>query len=92
MATPPFSSFTPVPDPMTSRPAVREMRRQLMIMIASVLVLDAAAIGIYQFAGIRTAEPRFQYVFVGAWTLLTLLLVLRGTGRVRAARLRDRRE
>lgn len=73
-----------------SRPAAREMRRHLLIMIASVLVLDAVAIGAYQLTGLRTAAPRIQYVFVGAWTVLTLLLVLRGTNRVRAARVRGR--
>ena len=72
------------------RPAAREMRKHLMVMIASVLVLDAIAIGTYYLAEIRTAAPTVQYVFVGVWTVATLLIVLRGTGRVRAARVRGR--
>jgi hypothetical protein len=69
---------------------MRDMKRELLIMIASVVVLDAVVIAIYYAIGITTAPRRTQTIFVAVWTVLTLLLVLRGTGRVRAARIRGR--
>lgn len=69
---------------------MRDMKRELLIMIASVVVLHAVVIAIYYAAGIKTRAPRTQTIFVAVWTVLTLLLVLRGTGRVRAARVRAR--
>ena len=69
---------------------MRDMKRELLIMIASVVVLDAVVIAIYYAVGIKTAAQRTQTIFVGVWTVLTLVLVLRGTTRVRAARLRAR--
>ena len=69
---------------------MREMKRELLIMIASVVALDAVVIAIYYAVGIKTTSQRTQTIFVAVWTVVTLLLVLRGTGRVRAARIRAR--
>lgn len=71
--------------------AAPEMRRHLLVMIGIVVVLDAVAIGAYYLLDLRSAAPHIQYVFTAVWTVLTLLVVLRGMGRVRAARLRARR-
>ena len=66
------------------------MRRHLLEMIALVIVLDAITIGVYYALGMKYRPPRVQIVFTAIWTLLTLLVVLRGMGKVRKARLEGR--
>ena len=72
---------------MPLNPAVRAMRRHLLEMIALVVVLDAVTIGIYYAVGMKSRSPKVQLAFTAVWTALTLAVVLRGMGRVRAARL-----
>ena len=72
---------------MALTPAARAMRRHLLEMIALVIALDAVTIGIYYAAAMKSRSSKVQLAFTGVWTVLTLLVVLRGMGRVRAARL-----
>jgi len=72
---------------MALTPAARTMRRHLLEMIGLVIALDAVTIGIYYAVGMKSRPPRVQLAFTAVWTVLTLLVVLRGMGRVRAARL-----
>jgi hypothetical protein len=67
-------------------PAVSAMRRQLMILVGSVVALDLAAGGLYYALDIKDAASRTQMIFAGVWTVATLAVVLRGLSRVRAAR------
>lgn len=68
-----------------------ELKRYLIWMVLAVVALDAVAIGLYSELHIRSAAPRTQALFTGAWTLVTLIVVLTGMTRVRAARVRWRR-
>jgi predicted membrane protein len=77
---------------MALTPAARAMRRHLLEMIGLVIALDAITIGIFYAVGMRSRSRRVQLVFTAVWTVLTLLVVLRGMGRVRAARLSRRAE
>ena len=67
-----------------------ELKRYLMWMVLAVVVLDAVAIGLYSQLHIRNAAPRTQALFTGGWTLVTLIVVLTGMTRIRAARVRWR--
>jgi hypothetical protein len=73
-----------------SSPA-RAMRRHLLQMIGLVVALDAIMLGIYYATGVKYRSSRVQIVFTAAWTILTLIVVLRGMGRVRAARVQRSR-
>jgi hypothetical protein len=68
-----------------SSPA-RAMRRHLLEMIGLVVALDAIMLGIYYAMGVKYRPSRVQLVFTAVWTILTLIVVLRGMGRVRGAR------
>ncbi len=72
-------------------PLATELKTHLFRMIAAVVVLDAVAMGLYYWLHIRSATPRIQTLFTGAWTVVTLGVVLTGLGRIRAARVRYRR-
>ena len=75
---------------MSLTPAARAMRRHLLEMIGLVIALDAVTIGIYYAVGMKGRPAKVQLAFTAVWTVLTLLVVLRGMGRVRAARLARR--
>jgi putative Mn2+ efflux pump MntP len=70
------------------RAIVAELRRLLLQLVAAVVVLDVAAIGLYYGLHIQRTTPRTQALFTGTWTVLTLVIVLMGLGRIRAARRR----
>jgi hypothetical protein len=63
-----------------------EIRKQLMIMVALVLVIDVVAIAIFKSMGIEQASRDRRALFTGAWTLVSLLVVLNGLYRIRIAR------
>ena len=64
----------------------REIRKHLLIMVALILVIDAAAIAIYSTLGIAEAPRRTQATFTAVWTVVTLAAVLNGLYRIRIAR------
>jgi len=68
-----------------------ELKRYLIWMVVAVVALDAVAIGLYYGLHVRSAAPRTQALFAGAWTLVTLIVVLTGMTRIRAVRVRWRR-
>lgn len=68
-----------------------ELKRYLIWMVVAVVGLDAMAISLYYGLHVRSAAPRTQALFTGAWTLVTLVVVLTGMTRIRAARVRRRR-
>jgi hypothetical protein len=75
-----------------SEQALREdLKRYLLWMVGGVVMLDAAAMGLYYTLGIQHRTPRTQGLFVGVWTVLTLAVVLTGLGKIRSARVRARR-
>lgn len=68
------------------RDTKREIRKHLMIMVALVLAIDAIAIGVFMTLGIENAPRDRKTIFTGAWTLVTLAVVLNGLYRIRIAR------
>jgi membrane protein YdbS with pleckstrin-like domain len=56
-------------------PNVKEQRRLMLILVASVVALDSAIIGIYQFMHIAQRPAKTQETFVAVWVVLTLLVV-----------------
>lgn len=80
----------PKPHPMTHprRAVVAELRKLLLRMVAAVVALDIAAIGLYYGLHIQRTTPRTQALFTGTWTVLTLIIVLVGLGKIRTARRR----
>lgn len=60
-----------------------EGRRLLFQMVLAVVVLDAAAIGLYTAAGIATAGAGVRTAFTAVWTLATLAVVGAGMWRIR---------
>lgn len=73
---------------MTS-PNVAEIRRRTLILVASVVVLDAIVIGLYYALHIRDRPMKTQESFVAVWVVLTLLVVTTQMKTIR--KLRPRR-
>ncbi len=70
------------------------MRRRFLQLVLSVLIFDAAVIGMWYVLRIREAPPQTQLYFGFGWMLSTLLVVGIGLKRFHAARraaLRSRR-
>jgi hypothetical protein len=64
------------------------LRAAVLRLALSVTVLHAIAITIYYVADIPLRPPSIRYPFFGAWIVLTLIVVLQGLYRIRAARVR----
>jgi hypothetical protein len=71
------------------KPATREMKRLLFTLMAAVIVLDGAIIGLY-FALHMDARPvTTQETFVAVWVVLTLIVVTTMMKKIRKARRRS---
>ena len=57
-----------------------------MVMVALVLAIDAVAIVLFNSMGIDEAPRSTKMLFTGAWTVLSLVVVLNGLYRIRVAR------
>jgi hypothetical protein len=68
------------------------LRGEVLRLVGLVLLVDAVFIAGYFIAGLAAASANLTSGYMIAWTVVTLAVVLRGLGRVRAARLRARRE
>jgi hypothetical protein len=66
----------------------REMRRQLLVMIGVVIVVDAVAIAAWFYAGVRGRSAVVQLLFTIAWTAATLAAVIVSMRKIMAARKR----
>jgi hypothetical protein len=67
---------------MSSQP-----RREVLLLLALVLALDAVFVAIYFLGHVRGASDTSKVVFTAVWTLATLVLAVRGLSRIRSARL-----
>lgn len=63
-----------------------ETQREVFRLVVSVMVVDAAAVGVFLIARLGDASTRARIVFGVVWTLVTLIIVLAGLARVRASR------
>ena len=68
------------------------LRREVLRLVGLVLLVDGVFIACYFIAGLATASAHLTFGYTIAWTVVTLAVVLRGLGRVRAARVRARRD
>ena len=66
--------------------AARAMKRLLLTLVAAVIVLDAAVIGVYYAAGVADRSAKTQQMFVGVWVVLTLIVVTTIMKKIRTAR------
>jgi hypothetical protein len=64
----------------------REMRRQLLIMIALVAAVDAVAIAAWFLAGIRGRSQGVQLFYAVVWTVATMGVVVISMRKIRDAR------
>ena len=62
------------------------MRRQLLVMLGLVAVVDAVAIGTWFLAGLRGRSGGVQVFFAIAWTMATLAVVLVSMRKFREAK------
>jgi len=74
------------PSPIQQSPNRKELKRLLIILVASVVVLDAAVIGLYYAAHIQERPVKTQQTFVAVWVVLTLIVVTTMMKRIRQAR------
>ncbi len=62
------------------------MKRELLLLVVAVLVVDAFFVGGYFLFRIHAAAGTAKIVYTAAWTAITLLIVLRGLTRIRSLR------
>ena len=65
------------------------VRRELLVLILLVLVVDSVFMLIFFLANLRTASAPAKLAFTVLWTLATLAVVLRGLVRLRRARVQS---
>jgi hypothetical protein len=62
-------------------------RREVLLLVAMVLVVDLVFVAAYFLAGLRASPDSVKLGFTALWTLATLGVVLRGLTRLRKARI-----
>jgi membrane protein DedA with SNARE-associated domain len=67
------------------------VRREVLILVGLVVVIDVVFIAAYFLGGIDRSSDQMKLLFTVVWTVITLVVVLRGLLRIRQARVpRDR--
>ena len=79
---------TPV-DPRASQRAA--LRRAVLNLVASVIVLDAVAMSIFYFGGFARGPERPRWLFVIGWSIATAIVVMVMLRKVRQIRFANRR-
>ena len=67
-------------------PQARDPKKLLLTLVVSIVVLDAAVIGLYYALHVQDRTVRTQQTFVAVWVVLMLLVVTTLMKRIRAAR------
>lgn len=62
------------------------MKREVAVLVALVLLVDGLFIAGYFAAGLVHASDAVKLTYTGLWTLITMVVVLRGLLRIRAQR------
>ena len=62
------------------------VKREALVLVGLVLAVDAIFIAVYFGAGIERASDRVKIAFTVVWTVINLIVVLRGLTRIRSAR------
>lgn len=74
--------------PPTRSPTARALRKHVLTLLVSVIVLDAVMIGIYYGLDVGDQPNRTQQIFVAVWVVLTLIVVTTIMKRIRQVRSR----
>ena len=69
----------------------RQLQRELMWLVLLILVVDAAAIGLYYLLGMEERARTPRLIFTIAWLASTLVVVVPRLQRIRALRNEARR-
>ena len=72
---------------MTS-PLAAELRRLLLVLVVTIIVLDGVIIGAYYALHVNLRSVKTQETFVAVWVVLTLLIVATMMKKIRQARRR----
>jgi hypothetical protein len=59
----------------------------VLALVALIVIVDVAFVAAYFLAGVRSAPAAGKLAFTVLWTVVVLLVVIRGLSRVRATRL-----
>lgn len=62
------------------------VKRETLALVVLVLIVDGLFIGGYFAAGLVRASTAAKLGYTAAWTLVTMVVVLRGLTRIRAIR------
>lgn len=62
------------------------MKREVVLLLAAVLVVDALFIAGYFRFHLDAADAPVKVAYAAAWTVVTLLVVLRALARIRSLR------
>lgn len=78
----------PLPAPPVDTRNSGRLRREVLALVGLVLAVDAVFVAGYFLAGVARRPDGVKLGYTAAWTIVTLLVVLRGLTRVRAERVR----
>ncbi|MBA3497012.1 MAG: hypothetical protein H0T86_07905 [Gemmatimonadales bacterium] len=79
-------------DAPPAAPGVRaDLKRELVILVGLVVLVDGVFIAIYYAAALGAASGDRKLAYTAVWVLATLVVVWRSLARIRAARVRQRR-
>jgi hypothetical protein len=67
------------------------VRREALILVGLVVIVDLVFIAAYFLGDIDRSSSQIKLFFTIVWTVITLLVVLRGLLRIRSARVPRRR-
>ncbi|HVE80183.1 MAG TPA: hypothetical protein VNA89_15060 [Gemmatimonadaceae bacterium] len=73
-------------DPTTPQGRRPAMRRAVLTLALTILVLDAVAIGAYYWLRIGLAPERTQFLYMVTWTAITFAVLVPQLRRIRRAR------
>ena len=72
-------------------PAPSELKRAVLRLAYGIVIVDALFMAAYLLTRFASRPTRQHWIFVGVWTAVTLVVVLRGLAEVRKARVGLRR-
>ena len=62
------------------------IRREVLILVGLVVMIDVVFIAAYFLGGIDRSSDQMKLLFTVVWTVITLVVVLRGLLRIRRTR------
>jgi hypothetical protein len=68
--------------------ASQRVRREVLVLVVLVVLVEAGFACLAVLTGLRHGSAALKLGFTIAWTIVTLVVVLRGLTRIRAARQR----